>query len=133
VNSCNVGVNPPWVQRVQAVGTVRAKTPEDRKDGKSPRPRGSRPSIAALARRLGKELREALYDEWNPEGPTEIDKVESIAMGMWLKRRRQRYLQKRLEKCVGIGNAFLRRPAQLHPSGLACWHAAPLQRRMSTG
>ena len=42
-----------------------------------------------------KELRAALYDEWNPEGPTEIDKVESIAMGMWRKRRFQRYLQKR--------------------------------------
>jgi hypothetical protein len=30
-----------------------------------------------------KELRAALYDEWNPEGPTEIDKVESIAMGIF--------------------------------------------------
>jgi hypothetical protein len=30
-----------------------------------------------------KELRAALYDEWNPEGPTEIHKVDSIAMGMW--------------------------------------------------
>jgi hypothetical protein len=35
--SCNVGVNPPRVQRFQAVGTVRAKTPEDRKGGKSRR------------------------------------------------------------------------------------------------
>jgi hypothetical protein len=35
--SCNVGVNPPWVRRFQAVGTVRAKTLEDRKDGKSRR------------------------------------------------------------------------------------------------
>jgi hypothetical protein len=55
-----------------------------------------------------KELRAALYDEWNPEGPTEIDKVESIAMGMWRKRRFQRYLQKTLGKAVGIGDAFLR-------------------------
>jgi SAM (Sterile alpha motif) domain-containing protein/adenylate/guanylate cyclase family protein len=35
--SCNGRVNPPWVRRFQAVGTVRAKTPEDRKDGKSRR------------------------------------------------------------------------------------------------
>jgi hypothetical protein len=35
--SCNVGVNPPWVQRFQAVGTVRAKMPEGRKGGKSRR------------------------------------------------------------------------------------------------
>jgi hypothetical protein len=55
-----------------------------------------------------KELRAALYDEWNPEGPTEIDKVESIAMGMWRKRRFQRYLQKTLGKAVGILDAFLR-------------------------
>ena len=55
-----------------------------------------------------KELRAALYDEWNPEGPTEIDKVESIAMGMWRKRRFRRYLQKTLGKFVGIGDAFLR-------------------------
>jgi hypothetical protein len=55
-----------------------------------------------------KELRAALYDEWNPEGPTEIDKVESIAMGMWRKRRFQRYLQKTLGKSVGIGDAFRR-------------------------
>ena len=40
------------------------------------------------------ELRAALHDEWNPEGPTEIDLVESIAMGMWRKRRRKRWLQK---------------------------------------
>jgi len=33
------------------------------------------------------ELRTALCEEWNPEGPTEIDLVESIAMGMWRKRR----------------------------------------------
>jgi hypothetical protein len=55
-----------------------------------------------------KELRAALYDEWNPEGPTEIDKVESIAMGMWRKRRFRRYLQKTLGKSVAILDAFLR-------------------------
>ena len=55
-----------------------------------------------------KELRAALYEEWNPEGPTEIDKVESIAMGMWRKRRFQRYLQKTLGKSVGIGDVFRR-------------------------
>jgi hypothetical protein len=40
------------------------------------------------------ELRTALCEEWNPEGPTEIDLVESIAMGMWRKRRFRRYAQR---------------------------------------
>jgi hypothetical protein len=44
----------------------------------------------------------------SPRRPTEIDKIESIAMGMWRKRRFQRYLQKTLGKSVGIGAAFLR-------------------------
>ena len=55
-----------------------------------------------------KELQAALYEEWNPEGPTEIDKVDNIAMGMWRKRRFQRYLKKTLGKAVGIADAFLR-------------------------
>ena len=63
-----------------------------------------------------KELRAALYDKWNPEGPTEIDKVESIAMGMWRKRRFQRYLQKTFGKFVGIGDAFLRMMGQIMTS-----------------
>ena len=57
------------------------------------------------------ELRAALHDEWNPEGPTEIDLVESIAMGMWRKRRRKRWLQKtcsRLEMTEGFFQRFHR-------------------------
>jgi hypothetical protein len=41
-----------------------------------------------------KELLAELYDEWRPEGPTQIDKVHSIALGMWRKRRQRRYSNK---------------------------------------
>jgi len=39
------------------------------------------------------ELLSSLHNEWNPEGATEIDKVNSVAMGLWRKRRFKRYLQ----------------------------------------
>ena len=39
------------------------------------------------------ELLTSLHNEWNPEGATEIDKVNSIAMGLWRKRRFKRYIQ----------------------------------------
>jgi hypothetical protein len=45
-----------------------------------------------------KELRAALYDEWNPDGPSEIYRVDSIAMGMWRRRRFQRYMKKTARK-----------------------------------
>jgi len=45
-----------------------------------------------------KELRAALYDEWNPEGPSEIDLIESVVMGIWRKRRYKRWLQKNARK-----------------------------------
>jgi hypothetical protein len=41
-----------------------------------------------------KELRDALYEEWDPEGPIESDLVESIALNMWRKRRFRRWLKK---------------------------------------
>jgi len=41
-----------------------------------------------------KELLAELYDEWRPEGPTQIDKVHSIALGMWRKGRQRRYSNK---------------------------------------
>jgi hypothetical protein len=56
-----------------------------------------------------KELQAALYEEWNPEGPTEIDKVDNIAMGMFRKRRFERYLKETLGKSVAIVDAFLRK------------------------
>jgi hypothetical protein len=40
------------------------------------------------------QLLASLKDEWSPEGPTENDKIESIAMGMWRKRRFRRYIRK---------------------------------------
>ncbi len=39
------------------------------------------------------ELLTSVHNEWNPEGATEIDKVNSIAMGLWRKRRFKRYIQ----------------------------------------
>jgi hypothetical protein len=52
------------------------------------------------------ELLAALRDEWNPEGPSENDKVESIAMNMWRKRRFRRYLQKMMAKTVRLETAI---------------------------
>lgn len=42
------------------------------------------------------ELIASLNDEWNPEGPSEKDIINSIAMGIWRKRRFRRHLQKLL-------------------------------------
>ena len=42
------------------------------------------------------ELVTSLNDEWDPEGPIEKDIINSIAMGMWRKRRFRQYLQKLL-------------------------------------
>lgn len=41
-----------------------------------------------------------LREEWNPEGPTENDKVDSIAISMWRKRRFRTYLRNSLAKNV---------------------------------
>jgi hypothetical protein len=46
------------------------------------------------------ELLTSVHNEWNPEGATEIDKVNSIAMGLWRKRRFKRYIQNLV---VGVG------------------------------
>jgi hypothetical protein len=48
------------------------------------------------------ELLASLYDEWNPEGATEIDKVNSIAMGLWRKRRFKRYIQNLVATVDGV-------------------------------
>ncbi len=45
-------------------------------------------------------LHAALVVEWNPEGPTEEDKVLSIAIGRWRKRRFRRFFQRRAAELV---------------------------------
>jgi hypothetical protein len=40
------------------------------------------------------ELLTSVHEEWNPEGSTELEKVNSIAIGMWRKLRVRRYFQK---------------------------------------
>jgi hypothetical protein len=52
------------------------------------------------------ELVTALRDEWNPEGPSENDKIESIAICMWRKRRFRTYLRNSLAKNVRIEAAL---------------------------
>jgi len=52
------------------------------------------------------ELLTALRDEWNPEGPSENDKIESIAICMWRKRRFRTYLRNSLAKNVRIEAAL---------------------------
>jgi hypothetical protein len=61
-----------------------------------------------------KELLAALIDEWDPQGPTEIDKVESIARGMWRKRRFSRYVRKTFGESVRLAEAFVRRDRAAH-------------------
>jgi hypothetical protein len=48
------------------------------------------------------ELLASLNDEWNPDGPSEIHKVESIAIGLWRKRRFKRYIKSKLAKVAMI-------------------------------
>lgn len=43
-----------------------------------------------------KKLHASLVDEWAPEGPSEDDKVMSVAQNMWRKLRFRRYLQTRV-------------------------------------
>ena len=45
-----------------------------------------------------KKLHASLVDEWNPEGPSENDKVMSVAKNMWRKDRLRRHLQSKLRK-----------------------------------
>jgi hypothetical protein len=54
------------------------------------------------------ELLSSLHNEWNPEGATEIDKVNSIAMGLWRKRRFKRYIQN-LVAIVAAGDRWRKR------------------------
>ena len=42
------------------------------------------------------ELHSALIEEWAPTGPTEEDAVLSIAIGIWRKRRVQKFLQAKI-------------------------------------
>jgi hypothetical protein len=42
-------------------------------------------------------LHQALIEEWNPEGPTQHDKVFNIAQNMWRKRRMDTYRKERAE------------------------------------
>ena len=51
-------------------------------------------SPSAFNSRLCLFLNGALSEEWNPEGITEINLVNNIAMGMWRKRRHRRYAQR---------------------------------------
>ena len=44
------------------------------------------------------DLHGSLVDEWNPEGPSENDKVMSVAKNMWRKDRLRRHLQNKLTK-----------------------------------
>jgi hypothetical protein len=44
-----------------------------------------------------KALYDALVEEWDPQGPTQEDKVFNIANNMWRKRRSQRYLREAAE------------------------------------
>ena len=46
------------------------------------------------------ELHSAVVEEWTPAGATEQDAVLTIAKGMWLKRRVQKFFQAQLFKCV---------------------------------
>ena len=41
----------------------------------------------------------ALHHEWEPEGPTEQDAVQSIANGMWRKARLQKFIQAKVLEC----------------------------------
>lgn len=40
-----------------------------------------------------KKLHASLVDEWSPEGPSEDDKVMSVAQNMWRKLRFHRHLE----------------------------------------
>jgi hypothetical protein len=51
------------------------------------------------------ELLASLNDEWNPEGPSEKDKVLSIALGMWRKRRFRRNLEYEIGK-IGVEESW---------------------------
>jgi hypothetical protein len=44
-----------------------------------------------------KELHETVKREWNPDGPSENDKVLSVATNMWRKRRVRRYMQEHID------------------------------------
>ena len=54
------------------------------------------------------ELRADIYEEWDPEGPTEREKVDSIVMNMWRKRRFRKYIQSGIAKAVLIDTEFER-------------------------
>jgi hypothetical protein len=54
------------------------------------------------------KLLASVYKEWNPEGPTEEDKVLSITLGLWRKQRFRRTLIKQLDKLVQ-GEKFIER------------------------
>ena len=43
----------------------------------------------------------ALAEEWNPEGRCENEKIESIAMSMWRKRRFRKHMRKVIAKLAG--------------------------------
>ena len=43
----------------------------------------------------------ALVEEWNPEGRCENEKIESIAMSMWRKRRFRKHMRKVIAKLAG--------------------------------
>ena len=46
------------------------------------------------------ELHSAVVEEWTPAGATEQDAVLTIAKGVWLKRRVQKFFQAQLFKCL---------------------------------
>ena len=54
------------------------------------------------------ELRADIYEEWDPEGPTEREKVDSIVMNMWRKRRFRKHIQSGIAKAVLIDTEFER-------------------------
>jgi hypothetical protein len=62
------------------------------------------------------KLRGEVCDEWKPEGLSEIEKVNSIAMNMWRKQRLRRYFKKKLDRAAGIANAFNRKDKRKYES-----------------
>jgi hypothetical protein len=54
------------------------------------------------------DLHNSLINEWNPEGPTEEDKVYNIAKNMWRKRRVNRCWRSRIARVVAADRAYWR-------------------------
>ena len=52
------------------------------------------------------EFRKQVYAEWNPEGITEMDKADSIVLGLWRKRRFRSLIMRDLQVAVDQDNFF---------------------------